>query len=174
MQGTIKDRTKVMRGLEFKHTAELFLDGFTLHYNHMRSHHAIGKPPAKAAGLPLVFRDWTEVAHIRPTHLETPKGVRRSGLTLSENGKEDSRPMNRYHPDANKTVALQVNQDSAIGAALAECKLIHSSQADGAGGPGAAAGRHPCFRAGLVRRIRFSRQRPWSQNLSPPAAWEKT
>jgi hypothetical protein len=75
--------------------------------------------------------------------------------------------MNRYHPDANKTVALQVNQDSAIGAALAECKLIHSSQADGAGGPGAAAGRHPCFRAGLVRRIRFSRQRPWSQNLSP-------
>ena len=74
MQGTIKERTKVMRGLEFKRTAETFIDGFTLYYNHLRPHSALGgKTPARAADIPFVFRDWVEVNYLRDETFSKPK-----------------------------------------------------------------------------------------------------
>lgn len=74
LHGTIRERTKVMRGMETKKTAELVMDGFMLHYNHMRPHHALkGKTPAEVAQLPIVFHHWIEVAHIQDTNFQKPE-----------------------------------------------------------------------------------------------------
>lgn len=68
LNGTIRERTKVMRGMETKHTAELVMDGFRLHYNHMKPYHELrGHVPARATGLRLVFKNWVQVASLRDT-----------------------------------------------------------------------------------------------------------
>jgi len=53
-QGTLKERTKVMRALKNSDTA--ILDGQRIYYNHIRPHQGLnGKTPAQAAGLELEF-----------------------------------------------------------------------------------------------------------------------
>lgn len=70
LQGTIKERTKVMRGLYGPETARPFVDGFTLHYNFMRPHESLrGKTPSQAAGIPLDMHDWIRVAKLRESTL---------------------------------------------------------------------------------------------------------
>ena len=57
--GTLKQRTKVMRGLKGIGSARIILEGFTLHYNFMRHHMTFGdRTPAEVAGLRLEFRGW--------------------------------------------------------------------------------------------------------------------
>ena len=52
LQGSIKDRTKVMRGMETMTTAQEYVDGWAFHYNFMRGHEGVrGKTPAEAAGI---------------------------------------------------------------------------------------------------------------------------
>ena len=49
---TLKERTKIMRGI--KKTDTVFLDGQRVYYNHIRPHQGLGgKTPAQAAGLEL-------------------------------------------------------------------------------------------------------------------------
>jgi len=49
-QGTLKERTKVMRAM--KNTDTAILDGQRIYYNHIRPHQGLnGKTPAQAAGL---------------------------------------------------------------------------------------------------------------------------
>jgi transposase InsO family protein len=51
-QGTLKERTKVMRALKNDDTA--ILDGQRIYYNHIRPHQGLGgKTPGQAAGLEL-------------------------------------------------------------------------------------------------------------------------
>jgi len=67
-QGTIKDRTKVIRGFKTFETALIILDGFLVHYNFFRPHlslkdfppKGIDKTPADIAGIKLPFKTWTE------------------------------------------------------------------------------------------------------------------
>jgi transposase-like protein len=59
-QGTIKDRTKVIRGFKSAETARIILAGFMLHYNFFHVHLALSKTPAEAAGLKIPFKTWTE------------------------------------------------------------------------------------------------------------------
>lgn len=60
--GTLKGRTKVMRGLKKPETALLFLDGWLVHYNFFRPHEALGgKTPAEKAGLIFPCKDWLDV-----------------------------------------------------------------------------------------------------------------
>lgn len=49
LNGTIRDREKVFRGLRSSRTA--VFDGLKVHYNHVRRHDAIKKTPAEAAGI---------------------------------------------------------------------------------------------------------------------------
>jgi transposase-like protein len=50
MHGTVKDRTRVMRGLKNFESAKSLLEGFTIHYNFVRPHQSLnGKTPAQAA-----------------------------------------------------------------------------------------------------------------------------
>ncbi len=59
--GTIKDRTKVIRGFKTFETAIIILDGFLIHYNFFKPHLWLkGKTPAEIAGIRLPFKTWTE------------------------------------------------------------------------------------------------------------------
>jgi transposase InsO family protein len=50
--GTLKARTKVMRGLKDIKSAKLITDGWLLHYNFLRPHESLGgKTPAEIAGV---------------------------------------------------------------------------------------------------------------------------
>jgi len=60
--GTIKERTKVMRGLHTIETARKFLDGWLVHYNFFRPHTALkDRTPASVAGIKFPFRNWKDV-----------------------------------------------------------------------------------------------------------------
>lgn len=60
--GTIKERTKVIRGFKNKETAEHLLDGFLVHYNYFRPHMSLkDKTPAQVAGIKSPFNSWTDV-----------------------------------------------------------------------------------------------------------------
>lgn len=60
-QGTIKDRTKVVRGFKTLATARLILDGFLIHYNYFKPHMSLkNKTPAEAAGLKIPYKTWTD------------------------------------------------------------------------------------------------------------------
>jgi putative transposase len=70
--GSLKGRTKVMRGFKSIKTAKLILDGWLVHYNFFRPHETLkGKTPAERAGLKLPFKNWMDVV-TRPTAI-TPK-----------------------------------------------------------------------------------------------------
>ena len=61
LHGTIRERNKVMRGLEDQPTAQTIIDGFRIYYNFIRPHMALnGKTPAEQAsiGLELGKNKW--------------------------------------------------------------------------------------------------------------------
>ena len=52
LHGTVKDRTKTMRGLKDYDSTKEILKGFTIHYNFVRPHQSLcGKTPAQVAGI---------------------------------------------------------------------------------------------------------------------------
>jgi putative transposase len=60
--GTVKDRTKVMRGLHTVNSARLFLDGWLVHYNFFRPHMSLrDRTPASVAGIKFPFRNWKDI-----------------------------------------------------------------------------------------------------------------
>jgi transposase-like protein len=61
-QGTIKSRTKVMRGLHTVESARLFMDGWLVHYNFFRPHMSLkDRTPASVAGIRFPFRNWKDI-----------------------------------------------------------------------------------------------------------------
>jgi putative transposase len=61
-QGTVKERTKVMRGLKTMDSAKVISEGFIVHYNFLRPHMTLkGKAPATVAGLKMPFKTWIEL-----------------------------------------------------------------------------------------------------------------
>jgi len=53
IQGTIRERVKVMRGFHSPQSAELILNLFVIWYNFLRVHQGIGMTPAEMAGIEL-------------------------------------------------------------------------------------------------------------------------
>lgn len=65
LHGTIKERTKVMRGLRTAETAERFLGGWAVYYNFMKPHESLNsKTPAEAARCDYTFRDWADFTRL--------------------------------------------------------------------------------------------------------------
>jgi putative transposase len=61
-QGTLKDRTKIIRGFKNIKTAELLTDAWLVHYNFFKEHESLGNiPPAQRMGLITPFKNWAEV-----------------------------------------------------------------------------------------------------------------
>ncbi len=67
LQGTIKGRTKVMRGLKRYETAKLIMEGFGVHYNFIRPHESLETAtdkyvtPAEKANIDLPCDDWLKM-----------------------------------------------------------------------------------------------------------------
>jgi putative transposase len=72
MQGTIKGRTKVMRGLKSIDTAKLIMEGFLVHYNFIRPHQSLETKddnyvtPAEKAKVELPCDDWLKMIKHTP------------------------------------------------------------------------------------------------------------
>ncbi len=70
--GTIKARTKVMRGLHNKQTAQLFMDGWLIHYNFFRPHESLkNKTPAEVAKADFPYKSWRDVVTANARKIET-------------------------------------------------------------------------------------------------------
>lgn len=60
--GTLKQRTKVMRGLKNIESAIEFTDGWLVHYNFFRPHESLNdRTPAQEAGIDYPVKNWADV-----------------------------------------------------------------------------------------------------------------
>jgi hypothetical protein len=53
LHGTIRDREKVMRGMQTRKTAQNVVDAMRINYNFVREHSTLHKTPAEKAGIKL-------------------------------------------------------------------------------------------------------------------------
>jgi putative transposase len=99
--GTLKDRTKSLRGLKSVETANKFLDGFLSWYNFMRPHESLnGMTPAEKAKIQYTAKSWSDVVRTAKPHIQvltTPAKVD----ILSER-KTLVRPITHRHYDLEK------------------------------------------------------------------------
>jgi len=59
LHGTIKQRNKVMRGLDDVETAQTMMDGLRIYYNFLRPHLALeGRTPAEKAKVSTELQTW--------------------------------------------------------------------------------------------------------------------
>ena len=66
--GTLKQRTKVMRGLKNIETAHDFVNGWLVHYNYLRPHTALDdKTPAEVAGIDFPYKNWADITRHKPS-----------------------------------------------------------------------------------------------------------
>ncbi len=76
--GTVKARTKVMRGLKNLESAIEFTKGFEAYYNYLRPHESLdNKTPAESAGIQYPYKNWDDlIRNFKPktkfvvTHVE--------------------------------------------------------------------------------------------------------
>jgi transposase-like protein len=61
--GTLKSRTKIMRGLKHLETAKLFSEGWLIYYTFFRPHETIGKTPAEKAEIRFPYANWANVVN---------------------------------------------------------------------------------------------------------------
>jgi putative transposase len=67
VQGTLKERTKVMRGLKTLDSMNAFLKGWIIHYNYFRPHLSLqDRTPAEVAGINFPYRNWKELIEKQP------------------------------------------------------------------------------------------------------------
>lgn len=86
---TLKERTKVMRGLHSMESARRFLDGWLVHYNFFRPHTSLRDiTPASVAGIKFPFRNWKDVCE-QPFEvtaripMELPRKIKRPKMAKS-------------------------------------------------------------------------------------------
>jgi hypothetical protein len=53
LNGTMRDREKVMRGMHSKESAQKIIEAMRIHYNYCREHSQLGVTPAVKAGIKL-------------------------------------------------------------------------------------------------------------------------
>ena len=62
LQGTYRSREKTLRGLDSIESAQRYLDGWTITYNHMRGHESLNnETPGKRAKANPPFTEWADV-----------------------------------------------------------------------------------------------------------------
>ena len=57
LNGTMRDREKVMRGMHSKESAQKIIEAMRIHYNYCREHSQLGKTPAEQARIKLDLQD---------------------------------------------------------------------------------------------------------------------
>ena len=73
LQGTYRQRTKTLRGLDNLESGQRYLDGWTLTYNLFREHDGIDyQTPGEMARVNAPFKQWEDVVKQHPTAEERP------------------------------------------------------------------------------------------------------
>ena len=82
---TLKQRTKVMRGLKNIETAHDFVNGWLVHYNYLRPHTALDdKTPAEVAGIDFPYKNWADITRHKPSKPITISHVERGTMRLQD------------------------------------------------------------------------------------------
>jgi transposase-like protein len=96
--GTIKERTKVMRGLHTLESARLFMDGWLVHYNFFRPHMSLkDQTPAQVAGIRFPFRNWKDVTE-QPYEKTARIPIRAALATLEQSKTPKRKPIRISEP----------------------------------------------------------------------------
>jgi putative transposase len=53
LNGTMRDREKVMRGMQTRESAQKIIEAMRIHYNYVREHSKLGKSPAEECGIKI-------------------------------------------------------------------------------------------------------------------------
>ncbi len=65
---TLKQRTKVIRGLKNIESAHDFISGWLVHYNYIRPHTALNdRTPAEVAGIDYPYKNWADITRHKPS-----------------------------------------------------------------------------------------------------------
>ena len=82
---TLKQRTKVMRGLKNIETAHDFVNGWLVHYNYLRPHTALDdRTPAEVAGIDFPYKNWADITRHKPSKPITISHVERGTMRMQE------------------------------------------------------------------------------------------
>ena len=105
MHGTIKSRTKVMRGLHTVESARLFLDGWFVHYNFFRLHMSLrDRTPAQVAGIHFPLHNWKDVTE-QPFRITARIPLRKPKIKLLRNPK--TKPRKRVRAKRKQVKAVE-------------------------------------------------------------------
>jgi transposase-like protein len=75
LHGTIRQRNKVMRGLDDVETAQTMIDGLRIYYNFLRPHSALnGKTPAQKAKIESDEAEWMSLIKKASQHKRSVTG----------------------------------------------------------------------------------------------------
>ena len=53
LNGSVRDREKVMRGMNTRESAQKIIEAMRIHYNFCREHSKLGKTPAELSGIKI-------------------------------------------------------------------------------------------------------------------------
>jgi len=107
--GSLKNRTKVMRGFKKPESARLILDGWLVYYNFFRPHESLNdKTPAQIAGIKFPYTNWLDVVKSQAppmptatnaitTYETTPSGVVITGMHWKPYRKRSKPKKRRSH-----------------------------------------------------------------------------
>jgi putative transposase len=119
LHGTIKERTKVMRGMKHFESAKLIMDGFRFHYNYCRNHETLDtkdekfRTPSKQAGIELPYDTWLgfiKNEDIRHTELPRLEPIEFTQITFDR--VEHKRKWERERKRRKREVKRQQNKES--------------------------------------------------------------
>jgi len=92
---TLKQRTKVMRGLKNFQSALDFLGGWLVHYNYLRPHTTLrDRTPAEVAGIDYPYTNWSDITRHKPSKPITVEHQKR-GLEVEMPSIQIGRPRKR-------------------------------------------------------------------------------
>lgn len=99
--GTLKDRTKVLRGFKSVDTAKQLLDGWLVYYNFFRDHESLNdKSPAESMGIELPFTSWLDI--VKGTKGRVIKPEVQTMIEPSAHSPHDIQAKRKYYAEAKR------------------------------------------------------------------------
>jgi putative transposase len=103
--GTLKDRTRIMRGFKNVDSAITTLDGWVNHYNFLRPHESLNnKTPAEVANIDYPYKTWLDIVNSqqgiihKPERRQLPK-VKQTELIKIRKRRRRRLPRHKISPD---------------------------------------------------------------------------